>query len=87
MPVYRVPVTIRPPSADTEDKYLAEVPLLPGCRAWGDTIADALSYVQSVAIAFIESHRARGEPLPAGLTALDEDTESVVIQSELLVSA
>ncbi len=72
MQVYRVPVTIRPPSADTEDKYLAEVPLLPGCRAWGDTLSDALSFVQSVAAAFIDSYRERGEPLPAALAALAE---------------
>lgn len=87
MTMYRVPVIIRPPSADTEDKYQAEVPLLPGCRAWGDTVADALTYVQGVAAVFIESYRARGEPLPPGFTVLAEDAESVVIRSELLVSA
>ena len=87
MAVYRLPATIRPPSPDTEDKYLAEVPVLPGCRAWGDTLSDALMYVQSVATAFIESYRERGEALPEVLTPLTDDSTLVVIQGELLVSA
>jgi predicted RNase H-like HicB family nuclease len=87
MAVYRLPVTVRPPGPDTEDKYLAEIPVLPGCRAWGDTLSDALMYVQSVAVAFIESYRERGEALPDLLTPMKDESPTVVIQSELLVSA
>lgn len=61
---YRLAYTMRPPSYDTEDKYLAEVPALPGCRAWGDTPEEALEYLESVAAAFIESYKERGKPLP-----------------------
>lgn len=42
MKQYRLPVTMYQPSEETEYKYLAEVPLLPGCRAWGNTPAEAL---------------------------------------------
>ena len=87
MAIYRVPVTIKSPSADTEGKYLAEVPALPGCRAWGDTMDDALSYIQSVTAAFIDTYRDRGEPLPPGLTALTDEQRESLIEGELLISA
>ena len=43
--------------------YMAEVPVLPGCRAWGDSPSEALEYVKGVAEAFIESYQ-DGDPLP-----------------------
>ena len=61
---YRLAYTMRPPSYETEDKYLAEVPALPGCRAWGDTPEETLEILESVAAAFIDSYRERGKPLP-----------------------
>ena len=63
MKLYRLPLVMHEPSELTEDKYMAEVPSLPGCRAWGETPAEALEHLQSVAAAFIESHRARGDSL------------------------
>ena len=61
---YRFVYTIRGPSEETEDKYLAEIPALPGCRAWGDTEAEALDYVRSVAVAFLESYEGSDDELP-----------------------
>ena len=87
MQIYRLPVSIRPPALGTEDKYLAEIPLLPGCRAWGDTITEALAMVQSVAAAFIASYQERGDPLPGELTDRLSVDNDLVIESELLVSA
>lgn len=55
------------PSEDTEDKYLAEVPALPGCRAWGDTPEEALWILEDLAGKFIESYQERGKPLPPEL--------------------
>lgn len=60
----RLEFVLKEPSEDTEGMYLAEVPVLPGCRAWGETAALALENLQSVTTAFIESHRAHGDPLP-----------------------
>lgn len=81
--LYRLPVVMRPPSEDTEDKYLAEIPLLPGCRAWGDSPAQALEYLQSVATAFIDSHKGHGDPLPPAVEAraveFDPDHGEVVV--------
>ena len=61
---YRLPYTMREPSEDTEDMYLAEVPILPGCRAWGETPEEALYNLEGVAEAFIESYLEHGDPLP-----------------------
>ncbi len=33
MKLYKLPLVIHEPSEETEDKYMAEVPALPGCRA------------------------------------------------------
>ena len=62
MDLYRLRFVLREPSDETEGKYLAEIPDLPGCRAWGDTSAQALESLQSVATAFIESYRDRATP-------------------------
>jgi predicted RNase H-like HicB family nuclease len=52
------------PGEETEDKFMAEIPTLPGCRAWGDTSAEALENLQSVAAAMIEVYDERGYELP-----------------------
>ena len=62
---YKLPYTLRAPSEDTEDMYLAEIPVLPGCRAWGATAEEALSNLEGVAAAFIASCEAHGDELPA----------------------
>jgi predicted RNase H-like HicB family nuclease len=64
MKQYRLPVIIYPPSEETENKYLAEVPALRGCRAWGDTPAEALEIVQDVASKCILSYQKHGQFLP-----------------------
>ena len=69
---YRLPYTMREPSEDTEDMYLAEVPILPGCRAWGETPEEALYNLEGVAEAFIESYRERGKPLPPEIAKAGE---------------
>lgn len=64
MKQYRLPVIMHQPSEETEYKYMAEVPILPGCRAWGDTPAVALDNLHSVAGEFILSYMAHKQPLP-----------------------
>ncbi len=69
MKLYKLPLIIHEPSEETEDKYMAEVPALPGCRAWGDTPTEVMENLQSVAAGFIESHRLRGDRLPPEVEA------------------
>lgn len=75
MKLYRLKFTLTEPSEGTEDKYLAEVPDLPGCRAWGDTAAQAVENIQSVAVAFMESCRDHGDGLPPRVAAAAEDVD------------
>ena len=74
---YRLAYTMRGPSEETEDMYLAEVPALPGCRAWGETPELALEYLKSVAEAFIASYLKDGDPLPPGVSTVGELVLSV----------
>ena len=69
---YRLPYTLLDPCEDTEDMYLAEVPVLPGCRAWGETAEEALLNLESVAAAFIESYREHGDKLPPAIAQAGE---------------
>ena len=69
---YKFPYTLRAPSEDTEDMYLAEVPVLPGCRAWGATAEEALFNLESVAADFIASCERHGDELPAAIAGAGE---------------
>lgn len=69
MKLYRLAVVMHEPNENTEEKYLGEIPAIPGCRAWGDTAAEALEDLQGVAAAFIESYRDRGDQLPLEIEA------------------
>ena len=86
MKLYRLTVVVRGPNEETEDKYLAEVPALPGCRAWGDTPGQALDYVYSVATQFLESYREHCQPLPPDVEAVGiELPEGGPTQSEIVL--
>ena len=61
---YRLSYVMYAPCEDTEDMYMAEVPALPGCRAWGETPDEALWVLEDLAEKFIESYQERGKPLP-----------------------
>ena len=62
---YRLDYILYAPELSTEpDQYMAEIPALPGCRAWGDTPEETVETLQSVAAAFIELYEENGEDLP-----------------------
>ena len=86
MKLYRLPIVMQEPSDETENKYLAEIPALPGCRAWGDTSAEALEILQSLAAAFIESYRDRADPLPPQVESVASENDEPRVLSELLVA-
>ena len=74
---YKLHFVIHEPSEDTEDKYLAEIPALPGCRAWGETPAETVHILEGVAEAFIQSCLEHGHSLPAGVETAPVFTETV----------
>ncbi len=67
MELYQLDCIMHEPCADQGWLYMAETPDLPGCRAWGETAASALSELTVVAEQFILSYRERGKPLPEGI--------------------
>ena len=78
---YMLRYVMHDPSEETEDKYLAEIPDLPGCRVWGDTPEEALDILSSVAAATIEVYIDRGYELPAEVRAslIDATTANEVL--------
>lgn len=86
MKLYRLPIVIYEPSDDTNDKFMAEVPLLPGCRAWGDTPSQAIEYIQGMAEAFIESYIENERPIPEELEALAFKSTGPVIKAEITIA-
>ena len=86
MKLYRLPIVMHEPSDQRENKYLAEIPALPGCRAWGDTSAEALEILQSLAAAFIESYRDNGDPLTPQVESVASENDEPRVLSELLVA-
>ena len=81
--LYKLPFVMHEPSHDTEDKFLAEIPVLPGCRAWGDTYDEALENLQGVAAAILKSYGEWGDKLPAevqkAIVDIDAADEVLVI--------
>jgi predicted RNase H-like HicB family nuclease len=67
MKQYKLPVIIQQPSEETENKYMAEIPLLKGCRAWGDSPEETLDNLRSVAREFIRSFKEHGQALPKSI--------------------
>ncbi len=70
--LYSLPFTLRSPSEGTEDMYLAEVPVLPGCRAWGTTAEEALHNLDGVAADYIASCMEHGDELPVSFDRAGE---------------
>jgi predicted RNase H-like HicB family nuclease len=64
MKQYKLPVIIQQPSEETENKFMAEIPILKGCRAWGDSPEETLDNLRNVASEFIRSFKEHGQPLP-----------------------
>ena len=71
---YRLDCILYNPALSTEpDQYMAEIPALPGCHAWGDTPEETIATIQSVAAAFIEIYEENGEELPPRFRLLVAD--------------
>jgi predicted RNase H-like HicB family nuclease len=65
-----------------EGGYLATCPDLQGCHAEGDTISEALDYIEDVARIIIELCLEKGLPLPPEFEAGEEPP---IVRAELMV--
>lgn len=59
--------------------------MLPGCRAWGETPAEALDNLESVAGEFIQSYLEHGDPLPKAVEASAYEVVGAKLTTELTV--
>ena len=66
MELYQLDYVLHEPCEDQGWLYMAEIPELPGCRAWAEKANEALAELSAVAEQFILSYKERGKPLPMG---------------------
>jgi antitoxin HicB len=50
--------------SDEDQGYIAVVPDLPGCNAWGATPEEAIREIQDATDAWIEACKKAGDPVP-----------------------
>ena len=50
---YAIVVVYSPAMSTEPDKYMAEIPALPGCRAWGDSVEEVLGIIADLAKDFL----------------------------------
>ena len=67
MELYQLDYVLHEPREDQGWLYMAEIPELPGCRAWGESANSALAELSVVAEQFILSYKDRGDRLPEGI--------------------
>src|SRR3990167_7787417 len=58
--------------SDEDDGYIAVVPDLPGCNAWGKTEADAIREAHDAVAAWIKAARNMKRPIPKPSQPADE---------------
>ena len=68
MDIYQLDYILHEPEESEGWMYLAEVPALQGCMAWGDTPEQTLDELRAVAKVLIQSRQERGVPLPLEVT-------------------
>ena len=51
--------------SDEDDGYIADIPDLMACSAFGETALEALHEVELAKAAWIEAAKAEGKPIPA----------------------
>ena len=67
MELYQLDYVLHEPGEEQGWLYMAEIPALPGCRAWGETANAVLAELSTVAEQFILSYQDRGKSLSAGI--------------------
>ena len=67
MELYQLDYVLHEPSEEQGGLYMAEIPELPGCRAWAETANETLVELCTVAEQFLLSYKERGKSLPPGV--------------------
>ena len=67
MVLYQLDYILHEPSEDQGWLYMAEIPDLPGCRAWAESANAVLAELSVVAEQFIISYKEKGDQVPAAI--------------------
>ena len=70
MDVYRLDYVLHEPEESEGWMYLAEIPAIQGCMAWGDTAEETLKSLLAVAQTIIQLRKENGQPLPPEVSSL-----------------
>ncbi len=65
---YKLPYVLYRPTEDMGWMYHGEVPTLPGCHAWADTVEETLWILEGMAEVFIDIYKEEGRPLPDAIS-------------------
>ena len=79
MDIYQLDYILHEPEESEGWMYLAEVPTLQGCMAWGDTPEETLKSLLAVAQSIIQLRKENGEPLPPEITRLRSREGSLTV--------
>ncbi len=71
VPVRPTPYVYRVIIEPDEDRYYAEIPVLPGCHSWGYTYEEVLKNIKEALEVWLEVKKEEGEPIPV------EDPQSI----------
>jgi len=67
--VITIPVIVE--YLEEDEVYCVSTPLLPGCRAWGETLDEAMRAMPGNIRAMIAAWKEKGIPLPPSLQCLE----------------
>ncbi len=70
MDIYQLDYVLHEPEESEGWMYLAEIPALQGCMAWGQTPEEALKSLVAVAQTIIQLRKENEQPLPPEITPL-----------------
>lgn len=70
MDIYQLDYVLHEPEESEGWMYLAEIPALQGCMAWGQTPEETLKSLVAVAQTIIQLRQENKQPLPPEITPL-----------------
>ena len=79
MDIYQLDYILHEPEESEGWMYLAEVPTLQGCMAWGETPEETLKSLLAVAQGIIQLRKENGEPLPPEIPPLRSHEGSLTV--------
>lgn len=80
---YKLSVRVNDWPISTEpDKWMAEIPALPGCTAWGDTPEEALEIIADLAVHFIRDDISANALSPQVSPVEPESSDAHALTSE-----